>query len=102
MNIWRDLHFDKGVRVAVGVHGSQMGTAYDTNQQAAFLCVIAQWHQDAATLGTQKTTVSDTTPVSTLTFPYSMNASSGESCSTVYLKFLKKLFTVKKQKQNED
>lgn len=42
MNIWRDLHFDEGVRVAVGVHGGQMGTAYDPNQQAALLSVIAQ------------------------------------------------------------
>lgn len=25
----RDSHFDKGVRVAVGVHGCQMGAAYD-------------------------------------------------------------------------
>lgn len=64
MSIGRDLHFDKGVRVAVGVHGSQMGAAYDTHQQAAFLCVIAQRHQDAATLGTQKTTGSDRAPVS--------------------------------------
>lgn len=64
MNIWHDLHFDKGVRVAVRVHGCQMGTAYDTNQQAALLRVIAEWHQDAATLGTQKTTVSDGAPVS--------------------------------------
>lgn len=42
MNIRDDLHFDEGVRVAVGVHGGQMGTAYDPNQQAALLCVIAQ------------------------------------------------------------
>ena len=42
MNIRHDLHFDEGVRVAVRVHGRQMGTSYDPNQQAALLCVIAQ------------------------------------------------------------
>ena len=42
MNIRIDSHFDEGVRVAVGVHGGQMGTAYYPNQQAALLCVIAQ------------------------------------------------------------
>lgn len=42
MGIQHDLHFDKGVRVAVGVHGGQMGTAYDPNQEAALLRVIAQ------------------------------------------------------------
>lgn len=69
MSIWRDLHFNEGVRIAVGVHGGQMGAAYDTNHQAALLCVIAQWHQDAAALGTQQTTASDTdTPVSILMF----------------------------------
>lgn len=31
MNSCHDLHFDEGVRVAVGVHGGQMGTAYDAD-----------------------------------------------------------------------
>lgn len=46
-----DLHFDEGVRVAVWVHGGQVGTADDPNQQAALLCVVAERHQDASTLG---------------------------------------------------
>jgi len=43
-------HFDKGVRVAVGVHGGQVGTADDAHQQAALLRVVAQRHQDTASL----------------------------------------------------
>lgn len=54
LRIRHDLHFDKGVRVAVGVHGCQMGAAYDPDQQAALLCVVAQWHQDSTALGTEK------------------------------------------------
>lgn len=46
-----DLHFDKRVRVAVGVHGCEMGTADDPHQQATLLRVVAQRHQDSATLG---------------------------------------------------
>lgn len=53
MNIWCDLHFNKGVRITIGVHGSQMGAAYDANHQAALLCVVAQRHQDAAALEMQ-------------------------------------------------
>lgn len=99
MSIWRDLHFNKGVRIAVGVHGGQMGAAYDTNHQAALLCVIAQWHQDAAALGTQQTTASDTdTPVSILMFPSSVNAHTKWRPS----KFLKTHFTFhNKHKMNK-
>lgn len=56
MNVGCDLHFDEGVRVAVGVHGGQVGTAYDPNHQAALLRVVAQRHQDASTLGAKQGT----------------------------------------------
>lgn len=44
------LHFDIGVRVAVSVHGSQMNTAHDTNDEPVRLRAVHEGHQNPATL----------------------------------------------------
>lgn len=41
-DVLHHLHFDKGIRVAVRVHGSQMSAAYNANEQTTFLCAVAQ------------------------------------------------------------
>lgn len=40
--------FDVGVREAVGVHGSEVSTAYDANDQAGLLGVVLERNHDAS------------------------------------------------------
>lgn len=44
------LQADKGVRVAIGIHGGEVGAAQHPHQQAATLGAVAQGQQDAPTL----------------------------------------------------
>lgn len=50
----KDSHFDKGVRVAIRIHGGQVGTANNSHNQRTLLCGIQQRDQDTATLDKQR------------------------------------------------
>lgn len=44
------LHFDIGVRVAIGVHGRQMDTAHDAYNETVLLGTVHEVHQNPAAL----------------------------------------------------
>lgn len=44
------LHFDIGVRVAVGIHGSQVNAAHHSHNEAVGLGAVHEGHQDPAAL----------------------------------------------------
>lgn len=49
-SLMEHIHFDKWVRISVGVHGSQMSAADHAHNQTTLLTVVRQWHQDATSL----------------------------------------------------
>lgn len=44
------VHFDIGVRVAIGVHGGQVNTADDSHDETVGLGAVHEGHQDPTTL----------------------------------------------------
>lgn len=48
-NMFR-LHFDIGVGVAVGIHGSQVNAAHHSHNEAVGLGAVHEGHQDPAAL----------------------------------------------------
>lgn len=48
--IERDSHFNKRIRVSISIHGCEMNTAYDADDEATQLTVIHEWYQNTASL----------------------------------------------------
>lgn len=45
-----DWHFDKWVRVSIGIHGGQVNTAHHTHEETILLGAVREGDQDTTTL----------------------------------------------------